>query len=123
MAIISARAEEVIIQAVSPEFSGSLGASAAKAAPAVIASVPRPASAAKPAFFKVSILMFSPLLDVLSALKALQRVTIRFAGADTHDLLERRDENLSVADLACLRLGGDRIDHRFQHFALHRHFD
>src|SRR5206468_13091632 len=97
MVIISTRAEEVIIQAVSPEFSGSLGASAAKAAPAVSASVPRLASVAKPAFFKLSILIISVPFWTAASLAALQRVTIRFAGADTHDLFERCDENLSVA--------------------------
>src|SRR6185295_3800070 len=123
MVIISTRAEEVIIQAVSPEFSGSLGASAAKAAPAVIASMPILASVAKPAFFKFSIFIFQSPLWTAASLLGLQRVTIRFAGADTHDLFKRRDENLSVADLAGLRFRGDRVDHRVEHLALHRHFD
>src|SRR5580698_9424353 len=121
MVIISTSAEEVIIQAVSPEFSGSLVA--ANAPPAVSASVPRPASVASPAFFKLSILIFQSPFGRLWAFHGLKRVTIRFAGADTHDLLERRDENLSVADLACLRLRGNRVDHRVEHLALHCHFD
>src|SRR5438105_7132318 len=121
MVIISTRAEEVIIQAVSPAFSGSLVA--AHAPPAVTASVPRPASAARPAFFIFSIFIMSFPFWTAFSLSALQRVTIRFAGADTHDLLERRDEYLSVADLAGLCFRGNRVDHRVEHLALHRHFD
>src|SRR5580693_10415201 len=102
MVIISTSADEVIIQAVSPEFSGSLVA--AKAAPAVARRAPSVAAAPKPTRFTVLIFMSVPLCGDE---RALERVTIRFAGADTHDLLERCDENLSVADLACLRLGGD----------------
>ncbi len=54
---------ETSIQAVSPLSGvGVFAASWASATPAVMASVPRLASAATPAFFKLSILMFqSPL--------------------------------------------------------------
>src|ERR1043165_8430672 len=124
MVIISTSADDVIIQAVSPEFSGSLGASAAKAAPAVMASAPRLANVARPAFFKVSSLIISvPFWTCFGLLQGLERVTIRFAGADTHNLLERRDEDFSVADLAGLCLCRDRIDHGVEHLALHCHFD
>src|SRR5476651_626600 len=111
MVIISTSADEVIIQAVSPEFSGSLVA--AYAPPAIARSEAAVATAPSPAFFSVSILMSVPLTKPV-VMTALQRVTIRFAGADTHDLLKRRDEDLSVADLPGLRLGSDRIDHRFR---------
>ena len=123
MVIISTSAVEVIIQAVSPEFSGSLGAAAARPRPLSAASAPSAGERSpSPAFFNVSILMFkSPFGRAVVA--ALQRVAIRFAGADAHGLLERRDENLAVADLAGLGLGDDRVDHRVDHLAMHRDFD
>src|SRR5512141_922547 len=39
----------------------------------------------------------------------LKCVGVGFAGADTHGVFERRDENLTVADLAGLGGGGDRL--------------
>src|SRR5690242_16360760 len=108
MVIISTSAALVSSQAVSPLLR--VGASAAKAHLPVIASMPSAAAAATPAFFKI--------LRVMFVIPLLQRVAVGFAGADTHDLFERRDENLSVADLAGLRPGGDCVDHCFQHLAL-----
>src|SRR6218665_3060316 len=113
MVISRTSAVDVSIQAVSPL--SSLGASSAKAAPAVMARMPRLVTARLPAFFSVSMFILS--------IPFLERVAVGFAGGDANDLLERRDEDLSVADLAGLRLRGDRVDHRVEHLALHRHFD
>src|SRR5579872_2088904 len=54
---------------------------------------------------------------------ASERVSVFFAGADAHSLLERIDENLAVADLAGTRRGGDRFDHLIDHVGVDRDFD
>src|SRR5579871_6786776 len=44
-------------------------------------------------------------------LARLQRVAVGLAGADAHRLLDRRDKDFAVADLAGLGGGADRLDH------------
>ena len=39
-----------------------------------------------------------------------ERVGVGFAGADAHGVIERKDEDLSVADLSCLGGADDRFD-------------
>src|SRR5581483_921802 len=99
MVIISTRADEVIIQDVSPGLSGSLVA--AKAPPAVSMRAPSVAAAPRPMRLIFSMFMLSFLEEWAGALK---RVAVGFAGADAHDLLERGDEDFSVPDLAGFRL-------------------
>src|SRR5258707_13802929 len=121
MVIKSTSALDVIIHAVSPEFSGSGGGAAAKADPVVSAKAPRPAPMPSLIRFQfVKRIAFSPF-DPNDFAKdfewRLKRIAVGLPRADAHDLFERRDEDLSVADLAGLGPGRDGLDHRFRHFA------
>src|SRR6185436_16241833 len=54
---------------------------------------------------------------------ALQRVLAGFAGADAHHLLERRDEDLAVADLAGAGRCLDGFDHALDDRVVDRRLD
>src|SRR6185437_2321029 len=118
MVIRSTNALDVIIQAVSPELSGSGGGAAARAEPVVTANAPRPAPAPIPNRFSFARRMSKlPFMDPNAFAFVSQRIAVDLPGADAHDLLERRDEDFSVADLSGLGFRGDRLDRRFRHFA------
>src|SRR5437870_268252 len=53
----------------------------------------------------------------------LEGVYVAFAGADADGLLERADEDFSVADLAGAGRGGDRFDRAVDEVARHRHLN
>src|SRR6478609_1207603 len=57
------------------------------------------------------------------AASALQRRVVRFAGADTDDAIDLRDEDLAVADLAGLGGLHDRFDDLIDQVAAHSDFD
>src|SRR5258707_11085796 len=52
-----------------------------------------------------------------------ERVCVYFARANSDDLLERGDKNLSVADLPGFRLRRDGLDDRLGHLAFDCNFD
>src|SRR5215469_4677732 len=121
MVISSTSALEVSIHAVSPEFSGSGGGAAASALPPDARSA---AAAPSPIFFhcetRISLKLPSLMPDMVGF--PLERVGIGLAGADAHHLVERCDEDFSVADLAGLGLAGDRFDHRLDELRFDRDF-
>src|SRR5512145_2377004 len=124
----------MIIQAVSPLFGTGAGAGAASAA-AGAASAAGTASVAAGSSAGLScarigalsandphraininsFFMWSPL--------GLQRFGADFAGADADRLLERKHEDLAVADLAGVGRFLDRLDHLLQQVVLDRHLD
>src|SRR5215469_9544025 len=124
MVIRSTSALEVSIHAVSPEFSGSGGGAAASALPPVARSAAVVAAAPSPIFFhcetRISLKLPWLMPDMVG--NPLERVGIGLAGADPHHLVERCDEDFSVADLAGLGLAGDRFDHRLDELRFDRDF-
>src|SRR5262245_14967353 len=127
MVINRTRAVDVSIQAVSPVLSDSVadiapdggagGAAAAASgagcahAAAVESATAAPISAPVAWPFKVISLrniLFSPV--AIEMVLSSERVGIGFTCTDAHDMLERRDEDLAVADLAGLGFARDRAD-------------
>src|SRR5262245_43338464 len=100
-----------IIQAVSPPSILLAGAGAcAKAGAAVSQSV-----TANPTRRPIPVRMTVASLRLVMSCREVswrsKRVVVRLAGADADRVLERRDEDLAVADLAGARRGGERLDH------------
>src|SRR5258707_8636490 len=121
MVIKSTSALDVIIHAVSPEFSGSGGGAAAKADPVVSAKAPRPAPMPSPIRFqfvkRIACSPFDPNDFAKDFEWRLKRIPAGLPPADAHDLFEPRDEHLSFAHLAgpCPRRHG--LAPPFRHFA------
>src|SRR3984957_3367589 len=99
------------------------GASSAREAPGL--AKPMNAAIAKAGARPASILV-SFIFELRSLewfLVSSERVSVFFAGANAHRLLERVDENLAVADLTGARRGRDGLDHLIDHVGVDRDFD
>src|SRR5713226_4767994 len=112
MVIISTKAVDVSIQAVSPV--SSLGLSSAARARAGRSSAAAPARPPN-AELNLSFIVLPSRLELLSWFPGLQRVDAGFASADANRLLDGCDEDLAVADLAGARCLADHLDGVFDH--------
>src|SRR5664279_1018031 len=112
MVIISTRAVDVSIHAVSPV--SSLGFSSAASARTGRSSAAAPARPPN-ALLNLSFIVLPSRLELLSWFAGLQRVDARFASADADRLLDRHDEDLAVTDLAGARCLADHLDGVFDH--------
>src|SRR5690349_7864334 len=96
------------MKAVSPLFgTGAAGAAAVWAsAAAAVAANTAPTSPARN-----GVLKFIVGNSWTEGSRGSEGVAVGFAGADANGLLDRRDEDLAVTDLAGPGCGGDRLDH------------
>src|SRR5580765_3316081 len=121
--------EEVSIHAVSPLLATRAGAAAAAAGAAAAVSVvvvwpkaapaqttaparPRESATRAPREVRMDFMRCFPV----KGMKESESVRAFFAGADADRLVERRDENLAVADLAGAGDGSDRVNDAVGHF-------
>src|SRR5262245_3689447 len=116
MVIISTSAVAEIIQAVSAP---SIFAVASCASTGAAAKMKLSVAAMPHAIRPLSLVMLVPP----GCFARLQGVHVGLAGPDAHRFIDRRDEDLAVADLA--RLGGrnDGFDHGCHAIGRHRHLD
>src|SRR5258707_10504911 len=112
MVIISTSAVEVSIQAVSPLSIFGLSSAASASAGRTSAMVPaRPPNAE----LSFRFIVLPSRLKLLAWSAGLKRVDAGLASADADRLLDGRDEDLAVADLAGARRPADRLDRTLDH--------
>src|SRR3546814_683214 len=125
----STRTVDVSIHAVSPELiaetaASTAGASAAGAAASCARATTGARTAAEAAPRRPSeVANLENCIGKLPNRPLLQRFCVGFAGPDTHGLLDRKDEDLAVADLAGLGGCRDRIDRLFDEVRRDGDFD
>src|SRR3984957_11012494 len=115
MDIISTKAVEVSIHAVSPELILSTPVKKGSVGPSAHAHCTDNVKAPKKVHRDNLFVKENPPVS-------LNGTGVPFAGADAYDLLEIEDENLSVADLAGLRRFGDSLDHLLEQRIVDRDF-
>src|SRR4029450_6336636 len=120
MVIISTRAVEVSIQAVSPVSSlGFSSAASASAGSSSVPAAPRPASSG----LSLSFIVYVPWIVAWFTDAGSQRLGAGLAGADADRLLDAGDEDLAVADLAGAGGLADGLDRALDQRIVDHHLD